>query len=44
MNSNFKDPFLEEDALDKDEWHLPLDWNEELSLEEYLNSLGKTNK
>jgi len=34
---NYKKSF---DQL-SDVFHLPLDWNEELSLEEYLESLGK---
>jgi|GEM_PF-1931204 len=36
-NDNYENPF---DQV-SDDFHLPLDWNEELSLEEYLESLDK---
>lgn len=38
-NNNFHNPFADEELAGGEEWHLPLDWNEELTLEEYLNKL-----
>ena len=43
-NSKYNAPFADDEFAVGEEWHLPLDWNEELSLEEYLNKLERGTK